>query len=285
LKQAGLIVLSAVVVAGAYAAYAFAIRRSQVHSPLLAYGGLTLVCVAVYLGAARWIERRRPEEFSARNALPAFIAGVIGALVVFCLVMATLWAAGVYQPNGWNAFDLAGVGSAFLFWLAVGTQEEVLFRGLLFRLFSKVVGTWGALLLSGAIFGAVHGTNPGATIPGLLSVALAGVLLGAAYAVTGRLWLPIGLHTGWNFAEGAVFSTLVSGNDTGAGMIRGTLEGPVALTGGRFGPEASLAAAVLLVACTAGFLWRVAAQRRAEPPIWASANAAPVDTAAVTPQP
>jgi membrane protease YdiL (CAAX protease family) len=270
-----LIFLTALAVVVAFAAYLFLIKRTEIQSVLVAYAGLSIVCLATYLAAVTWIERRLPAEFSLRNALPVCAAGFVAAVALFSLVMAILWIAGVYQPQGLNAFDSLGIGSAFLFWLAVGAQEEILYRGLLFRLFSKVVGTWGALLLSAAIFGALHGTNPGATIPGLLSTALAGVLLGAAYALTGRLWLPIGLHAGWNFAEGAVFGTLVSGNDVGGGMISGTLNGPVTLTGGRFGPEASVVAVVLLVACTAVLLWRIARLRRTEPPIWSGAPGSP----------
>ena len=64
----------------------------------------------------------------------------------------------------------------------------------------------------------------------------AGVLLGAAYAVTGRLWLPIGLHIGWNFTEGSLFGMSVSGNAIDTGLLHGTLTGPPLLTGGAFGP-------------------------------------------------
>jgi membrane protease YdiL (CAAX protease family) len=69
-----------------------------------------------------------------------------------------------------------------------------------------------ALLVSAAVFGRVHAGNPGASWVSSLSIALeSGVLLGLAYAATRSLWLPIGLHFGWNFTAGGIFGAAVSG--------------------------------------------------------------------------
>ena len=277
-KQAGLILLSACTVAIAFAAYLKLLGVIGNRSAFLGYAGMGIICLAAYLAAVRWIERRVPTELSPRHALPAFAAGSVAGIALFSLVIAVLLVAGVYRPQEWIGFD--GIGFAFLFWLAVAVQEEILYRGLLFRLCSRIVGTWGALLLSAVMFGASHAINPGATLVGLLSTALAGILLGAAYALTGRLWLPIGFHTGWNFAQGSVFGLSVSGNDRGSGLIAATLEGPDILTGGRFGPEASIVAVIIVLASAAFLLWRIAELRRAEPPIWSDVEgAAATDTA------
>jgi uncharacterized protein len=184
--------------------------------------------------------------------------------------MATLWLAGVYQPDGWGSFSALGRG--FVFMLAVAVREEILYRGLLFRLFSKIVGTWGALLLSAGWFASSHATNPGVTFVSLSAIALAGVMFGAAYAASGRLWLPIGLHLGWNFAEGSVFGTAVSGHDIGPSLIQGKLNGPDILTGGAFGSEASIAMVIVLLAAATYFLWRIVRLKRAEPPMWGDHN-------------
>ena len=114
--------------------------------------------------------------------------------------------------------------------------------------------------------------NPGATLTGLLNVALAGVLLGAAYAATGQLWLPIGLHLGWNFAEGPIFGTAVSGTDMGPSLIVGDLDGPAILTGGEFGPEASIVGVAVVLAAATFLLWRIVRLKCAEPPIWSDAK-------------
>jgi uncharacterized protein len=100
--------------------------------------------------------------------------------------------------------------------------------------------------------------NPHATIVSSLAIAIeAGVLLAVAYAATGRLWLPIGIHIGWNFTEGRIFGVPVSGFPAVPSLFRGTVSGPDFLTGGTFGLEASLlavlvcsVAAALLIAYT-----------------------------------
>ena len=65
-------------------------------------------------------------------------------------------------------------------------------------------------------------------------------MLAAAYAATRNLWVPIGLHFGWNFAAAGIFSAEVSGNGESTGCWTASTSGPALLTGGEFGPEASL---------------------------------------------
>jgi hypothetical protein len=101
----------------------------------------------------------------------------------------------------------------------------------------------------------------------------AGVLLGAAYALTGRLWLPIGLHIAWNFTEGSIFGMSVSGNSTAgtaadSALLRGSLSGPQILTGGAFGPEASIVAVTVCLLVAIYFLYRTVKLGRIEPPAW-----------------
>ena len=114
----------------------------------------------------------------------------------------------------------------------------------------------------------MHMASAGWTLAGLFSVALAGVMFAAAYAATGRLWLPIGMHAAWNFTQGSVFGMLVSGNETGSGLIIGKLEGPDFLTGGSFGPEATIVTVIVVLTTTAYLLWRMVKLGRVEPPIW-----------------
>jgi hypothetical protein len=73
----------------------------------------------------------------------------------------------------------------------------------------------------------------------------AGVLLGAAFVVTRNLWFPIALHFAWNFCEGPIFGTQVSGGVLTTSLFTSHVSGPVWLTGGRFGPEAGVPAIVI----------------------------------------
>jgi uncharacterized protein len=235
----------------------------------LSVGPLLLV-TAVLLGywlGAKWIERRNPTELAARRLLPEASLGLVIGLALFSAVMAVLWAAGAYRPSGW--LGKTHLASGLVLALLSGVLEEVIFRGFLFRLFSTILGTWGSLSLTAALFGLLHAKNPSATVGSTLAITLeAGILLGAAYAATKRLWLPIGLHIGWNFCEGSVFGMTLSGHEMEPGLIGGTLQGTPLLTGGAFGPEASLVAVLLCFAVAVVFLWRAIALKHIEPPVW-----------------
>jgi len=228
---------------------------------------VALLVLVTYIAASKWIERRTPSELSIQRLLPESTAGFATGLALFTSVMAILWLSRVYQPAGWGTAN--GLGMGFAGALAAGILEEILFRGLLFRVSSTLLGTWGALILTSAFFGAAHAFNPGATISSSLAIALeAGVLLGAAYAATQRLWVPIGLHIGWNFAEGSIFSMSVSGFGTKGGLLLGSLQGPTILTGGQFGPEASIIAVLVCLAAAIYFLRRTVKSHHVEPPVW-----------------
>ena len=144
----------------------------------------------------------------------------------------------------------------FLIALVSGIAEELVFRGVLFRLLEDSFGTTVALVLSAAVFGLLHGANPGATLVSTVAIAVeAGVLLAAAYAWSRSLWLVMGLHFAWNFTEGGIFGAAVSG-----GAMKGVLnfplsaQAPALLSGGRFGPEASVVAVGVCFALAAVFM-------------------------------
>ncbi len=228
---------------------------------------LALLCFAAYIRAAKWIERRPPAELVNNRALPECLAGLALGFVLFSALMGILWASGVYHFAGRGTGDQLAKG--FVLAVLAGILEEILFRGLLFRLSAKIFGTWGALLLTAALFGAAHAANPGATFSSSLAIALeAGILLGAAYAATTRLWLPIGMHIGWNFTEGSLFSMSISGTRAQSGLIQGTLSGPRILTGGQFGPEASIVAVLVCLAAAVFLLRRTVKLGLVEPPLW-----------------
>lgn len=215
-----------------------------------------------YVGWVRLVERRRPNELALSAALPQGALGVAIGLLLFAVTMALLAGTGAYAIRGFGGWS--GVAAGFATMLGGAVVEEVLFRGFLFRTIRDVGGTWIAVAVSAVVFGALHAFNPGASVVSTLAIALeAGVLLALSYATTDRLWLPIGLHAGWNFAEGAIFGTAVSGHTMSQGLVRGELHGPAALTGGSFGPEASFVAVLVCLAASAVFAFVVIRRERA----------------------
>ena len=237
--------------------------KSSMGLPILA-----AIVLLAYLAGSRWIERRQPPELSGFGGIAELAAGLALGIALFSSVMGVLWALGVYHPAGRGV--VAGIGQGASLALMAAVFEETVVRGFLFRLVQIAGGTWIAVLVSSVLFGAAHAFNPGATMTSSIAIALeAGVLLAAAYALTGRLWFPIGLHAGWNFTEGSIFGMSVSGQSAPGALFGGTLKGPVILTGGAFGPEAGIVAVILCLSVAVLLLWRTVRSGRIKHLGWA----------------
>lgn len=223
---------------------------------------VALAIVLTWKAYKRWIERERDREFDLKGALPELAAGLAAGLAVFSLMTGLVWLLGGIEFHG-----LRAIGETQLaYWSAIaiisGFMEETLFRGLLFRAVEKIGGSWIALAVTSALFGLGHIFNPNSSLFAAVAIAIeAGILLGAAYMLTRRLWLAVGMHAGWNFTQGWVFSVPVSGTGgSPIGLISTSRPGPDWLTGGGFGLEAS--AVAMVVATATGLLILRWAHRR-----------------------
>ena len=232
---------------------------------------ITLVCAGLAVGLYKWfqrkVERRADAEFALPGAGRELAAGFGGGFVLFSVMVGVTALLGGLEVDG-----VRGLGR---FWsvaslgVASGLFEEVLFRGVLFRQVERALGSGGALAVTSAFFGCAHLANPGATWFAAVAIAFeAGILLGAAYMLTRRLWLAAGLHAGWNFTQGWVFSVPVSGGKAADGLLIVRRHGPEWLTGGAFGLEAS--AVAMAVATGAGCVLLYLAWRRGQyvAPMW-----------------
>ncbi|RJL35828.1 CPBP family intramembrane glutamic endopeptidase [Bailinhaonella thermotolerans] len=213
-----------------------------------------VLAVPVYGRAVRWSERRDPVEVATAGATRAVARGTLIGVALFAAVIFNIALVGGYRIDGLGS--PAGAVGLLGFMAAAAVTEELLFRGILFRIAEDRLGTWPALTLTGLLFGLSHLFNPHADLWGALAIAIeAGGMLAAAYAATRTLWLPIGVHFGWNFAAAGVFGAEVSGNGVAQGLLNGVTSGPALLTGGEFGPEASPYAVVLGLLLTVVFMW------------------------------
>jgi uncharacterized protein len=215
-----------------------------------------IVMLWLYRGEVRFFERRAVSELAPDGALRRVAAGIVIGATLFSVVFVVLTLGGYVQHLKFGGFTGLPVQVAATFAAAVG--EELVFRGAVFRIADEWLGTGAALLISSIVFGLLHAANPGATPVSTVAIAVeAGALLGMAYSASRSLWLPMGLHFGWNFTEGGVFGTIVSGGQS-HGLIESVLSGPTLVTGGAFGPEASvIAVAVCIVATAVASIWAV----------------------------
>ncbi|MGW0857018.1 CPBP family intramembrane glutamic endopeptidase [Streptomyces sp. NPDC002690] len=221
-------------------------------------GGLA---VAAYVALVRYLEgRRRPQELALDRARPELRQGALLGLGLFSVTIASVALVGGYHVQGWGSIGGALTTLGLMSCLSV--TEELAFRGALFRVLEERAGTYGAVAVSGLAFGTLHLVNKDATVWGALAIAVeAGLMFGAIYAATRSLWLVIGVHLAWNTAEQGIFGTAVSGSGTGTGgLLDASVSGPDILSGGAFGPEASIFA--ILVCAVPTVLFLRAAKRR-----------------------
>ncbi|GGD67781.1 CPBP family intramembrane glutamic endopeptidase [Croceicoccus mobilis] len=225
-----------------------------------------LIAVAMVLfwkGYKRWLEREPDREMAFAGAAKELGAGLACGFLLFSVMTGIVALLGGFEVLGVrNPVDTAiwyVGGLAFI----SGTFEEVLFRGVLFRQIERLGGSWTALLVTSVIFGAAHIQNPDASWFAAIAIMVeAGILLGAAYMLTRRLWLAIGIHAAWNFTQGWLYSIPVSGGDAPIGLLITRRVGPDWLTGGDFGLEASVVA--MVCATCAGLTLLTLAIRREE---------------------
>jgi membrane protease YdiL (CAAX protease family) len=225
-----------------------------------------LPALAAYLFLVRAIERRPAAELAWRKVVPHGVSGFLGGAALISAVVGVLWLAGSYEVTGFNAEPpwarqllIAGLGTA--------VAEEIITRGVLFRVAEEGLGTWGALVLSAVVFGFGHIFNPGATVWSSVAIAVeAGFLFGLLFHVTRSLPLCIGVHMGWNFTQGTVWGIPVSGSKA-TGWLVSARTGPDWLSGGVFGAEASVVAVVLCSAVSLALL-ATALRRRSIVPPW-----------------
>lgn len=245
------------------------VPRRQSGAVEIAMGAATAaIFVGMYVLFCRLIERRPARELALKGAGVELGAGLLIGLLLFSAVVAAIWALGGYSVVGYHGTEVLPPIIAIS--LASGFPEEIAFRGLFFRLFEKWLGSWSALAITSAFFGGAHLFNPGATWLAAVAIAFeAGIMLGAIYMITRRLWAAIGLHAAWNFAQGGIYGIAVSGGASSGLLVPGSTKGVSTLiTGGDFGAEASLPA--MVVATAFGVMLLVIAHRRGRfiAPMW-----------------
>jgi len=222
---------------------------------LRAYWPALLAALVGYSGYAfyvRRVEARTATELGRPFGRELGAGLAIGA-ILFLAVLGLLAAGGMYRLTGTGDWAVLLKSASEMVFVAM--IEEILFRGVLFRLPERSFGSWTALGVSGVIFALAHVPNENVTLLAVANTAIAGLLFAAAYLATRRLWLPIGMHFAWNFVSDGLFSLPTSGHPA-RGLLQGALTGPEWLTGGAYGLEASALTFVVMGLATVLLLRR-----------------------------
>lgn len=232
-----------------------------------------VVVLAGYALLFRYYEGRPVKELAPAHSARETGIGFGFGILIPSLVFGILAVGGVYSVTSVNHPSVLVPAFISMTWVAF--WEELFFRGVLYRITEESWGTHLAIALSALIFGLAHFGNAEATILSTFSAALGGVLLGLAYSFSGRLWLPIGVHLGWNFIQ-IFFGSPVSGVTEYGGFLEGNLEGPDLLTGGAWGVETSLPLLVLLTAAVALVYWATVRRGKVSRPYWRTVKVSPI---------
>lgn len=193
----------------------------------------------------RTVGFRTPDP--SRALLLGFAAGV-GLLAVPVLALALFGQlerglAPAVTTSGLNALPVV---LAFIpVWLVQSGAEEAVMRGYLLQQHALRLKAWPAILLVSVGFAVIHpGTDPVA----MANTALFSVFLCFVALAQGSLWPGIGIHAGWNMAQGNIFGLAVSGVPlTNSVFAFGAPPGTAPLiSGGDYGIEASLATTLVL---------------------------------------
>lgn len=216
-----------------------------------------LAAVLVWFGYRFYvhrIEKRQPTELATQGMARQLGTGLLLGAGLVALTFAVLAALGAYQFGGVNAPSIRMlVPLAEL--VLVGMAEEMMFRGVIFGVTERSLGSKPTIVISALLFSLAHLPNEGVSALAIAVIAVYGVMQAALYMKTRRLWACIGTHIAWNYCISQVFSSTVSGHAATDGLLRGELVGNAMLTGGVFGVEGSVIT-LLLIAAAAAFLLR-----------------------------
>lgn len=216
---------------------------------------------AVYI-ARRWIDKKNFVSLGLQwngRAVSDLVFGFLLSGLMAAAAFTAMYAFG-YIGNvqmataGWSTAGL--LLAPFLTMAVVGFWEELVFRGYILQNMAEGMGMKTAIVVSCLLYGLVHSANPNAGLLSTAIIVLFGYLRIYGLLSTGQLWLSMGMHTGWNFFQATVFGFAASGHAEEWTLITHDALAADWLSGGPFGPEASLLTIpVVLVALIIMRLW------------------------------
>jgi membrane protease YdiL (CAAX protease family) len=214
----------------------------------------SLAVINTYRLFFRWLEKRLITELSTKSLFRDLGLGSVIGVTIQCLTILVIFLNHGFKVVSVNPVSYIIIPLTVAFTVAI--FEEILIRGIIFRILEEKLGSYIALAISALIFGALHLFNPAATLVSATCIAIeAGLLLGAVYLYSRSLWLPIAIHFAWNFMQSGIFGAVTSGNEKTSGLLTTQLTGPALLTGGTFGPEGTIQATIFCLIATGIFMY------------------------------
>jgi uncharacterized protein len=202
--------------------------------------------ILTYIHFFKRYEKRVIAEFSSKGMAKYSIIGIGIGVLLQCLTILVIIIYGGFDIVSVN--PVSNMIIPFTVAFSVAIFEEILIRGIIFRIVEEKLGSYISLGITAIIFGALHLANPNSTLMSGLCVGIeAGFLMGAAYIYARNLWFPIAIHFAWNFMQSGIFGAITSGNEKTSSLLTTKITGNQLITGGEFGPEGTIQAIIFCV--------------------------------------
>lgn len=228
---------------------------------------VSILAITSYTLFFKYYEKRKIIELSFNKLARNLILGTFIGMILQSLTIFVMYVNGNFSIISVNPISFIIIPITIAFTVAI--FEEILIRGIVFRIIEEKLGSYYALFISASLFGALHLPNEGSTLFSALSVAIeAGLLLGMAFIYSRNLWFPIALHFAWNFMQSGIFGAVTSGNQKTDSLLVTKIQGPEILTGGEFGPEGSIQAMVFCIIATGILLFLCHKENKIILPYW-----------------
>lgn len=223
-------------------------------------------CILSYILFFKKYDKRAITEFSAKGLAKNLTIGISIGFVLQSFTILVMYLNGNYSVVNINPVSFILIPFAIMFTVAI--IEEILVRGIIFRIVEEKLGSYISLTISSVLFGVFHLANPHGTLISGICITTAGFMLGAAFIYSRNLWFPIALHFAWNFTQSGIFGAITSGNEKTSSLLEAKIQGPEFITGGEFGPEGSIQAIVFCALGTILLLVLSQKQNKIIPPYW-----------------
>ncbi|WP_442603911.1 CPBP family intramembrane glutamic endopeptidase [Paenibacillus sp. KN14-4R] len=227
-----------------------AVDADPLYQTWMTYGGMLLLIAVVWITFA-YFDRKKGWDLGLGllGSKRRLGQGLWSGLLMIIAVCALIWLMSGMHAISWNQTDGITLLNGILLFAGVAVNEELFIRGYVQGLVRYHYGAWTAILLSSLVFAGMHVFNPGffASVLPALNLIIAGVLFALCREWSGSLWLPIGLHFSWNYVQGYVLGSPVSGQKLQSIFVFEN-DGLDWISGGMFGAEGSVATTFVLLA-------------------------------------
>ena len=213
------------------------------------------------------IENREVSEISSKGIVKNLMLGTLIGVTLQSLTVLVIYLNNGFHVAAINPVSFMIIPLTVAFTVAI--FEEILIRGIIFRIVEEKLGSYISLILSAIIFGALHLMNKESSFISAACIAVeGGLLLGAAYIYSRNLWLPIAIHFAWNFMQSGIFGAITSGNEKTNSLLSTQITGSKLITGGEFGPEGTIQAILFCLIATIFFMYLNVKKDKLIKPYW-----------------